>query len=169
MLIAGIYGALHNQISFTVSAEYFTKFKYKQFDLIDSHLPDRLKVSIIGFLASWRMGAIVAIIIGDFGSLDRTWKEMYLCGLRAFVTALCITCVTGAIGLMYGWFFASHDASLCKRFCYPDEVENVRNFIAVGHLHNYGYMGGALGIVGGLIHQNLMKRQGKQEGDNSPV
>ena len=28
-LFAGIYGALHNQISYTVSPEYFTQFKFK--------------------------------------------------------------------------------------------------------------------------------------------
>ncbi|TWT86363.1 hypothetical protein Pla100_61120 [Neorhodopirellula pilleata] len=32
-LFSGIYGALHNQISFSVSAEYFTKFKFEQFSV----------------------------------------------------------------------------------------------------------------------------------------
>ena len=69
MLIAGSYGALHDQISYTVSDEYFTKFKYKQFGLTHSDLPDRVKVAIIGFRASWWMGIPIGFIISAFGFL----------------------------------------------------------------------------------------------------
>ena len=31
VLFAGLYGVVHNQISYTVSPEYFTKFKFRQF------------------------------------------------------------------------------------------------------------------------------------------
>src|SRR5262245_55465052 len=49
---AGVYGIVHDQISYTVSPEYFTKFKFEQFGLVDSPLPDRVKAGIVGFLAS---------------------------------------------------------------------------------------------------------------------
>ena len=32
-VIAGLYGALHNQISYTVSPEYFHLHKFKQFEI----------------------------------------------------------------------------------------------------------------------------------------
>ena len=32
-LFAGIYGALHNQISYSVAPEYFTQFKFIQFQI----------------------------------------------------------------------------------------------------------------------------------------
>lgn len=32
---AAIFGMLHDQISYTVSSEYYTKFKFIQFDLLD--------------------------------------------------------------------------------------------------------------------------------------
>ena len=44
-IYAGTYGAIHNQISYTVSLEYFTKFKYLQFGV--SSASHRLNVAVI--------------------------------------------------------------------------------------------------------------------------
>ena len=52
-LLGGLYGMLHDQISYTISREYFTDFKFHQFRYADFHLPERLYVGIIGFLATW--------------------------------------------------------------------------------------------------------------------
>ena len=41
-LNAGVYGALHNQISFTVSPDYFFAFKFRQFG-IPEEFRDRLQ------------------------------------------------------------------------------------------------------------------------------
>lgn len=40
-LISGVYGALHDQISYTVSPEYFHAFKFRQF-AIPPELQNRL-------------------------------------------------------------------------------------------------------------------------------
>jgi len=49
-LFAGLYGVIHDQITFTISNEYFMKLKYQQFHYISFNNNDRIKVSIIGFL-----------------------------------------------------------------------------------------------------------------------
>ncbi len=33
ILLSGLYGIIHDQISYTVSPEYFTKFKFQQFGI----------------------------------------------------------------------------------------------------------------------------------------
>ena len=48
-LFAGLYGVLHNQISFTVSPEYFTAFKFHRFQIQD--ISPRLGAAIVGWLA----------------------------------------------------------------------------------------------------------------------
>jgi hypothetical protein len=50
---AALFGMIHNQISYFVSPEYYTKFKSIQFRLLDPHVPDRVRVAIVGFRASW--------------------------------------------------------------------------------------------------------------------
>jgi hypothetical protein len=67
MLFSGIYGIFHDQVSYTVSPEYFTKFKFNQFGLDGLDLPDRVKVSIVGFLASWWMGIPIGLMVGGCG------------------------------------------------------------------------------------------------------
>ncbi len=47
MLAAGLFGVLHDQISYSVSPEYFTKFKFLQFGLTDSDLPERVRASLL--------------------------------------------------------------------------------------------------------------------------
>ena len=60
VVLAGLYGIAHNQISYTVSPEYFTKFKFQQFGFVDMPLPERVRASMVGFLASWWMGIPIA-------------------------------------------------------------------------------------------------------------
>src|SRR4051812_43372696 len=57
-LIAGAYGILHDQVTYTLSEEYFTKFKAVQFRWADLGWPRRVFVSEVGFLATWWVGFI---------------------------------------------------------------------------------------------------------------
>jgi len=43
ILLSGLYGIIHDQISYTVSPEYFTKFKFQQFGLDGMTLPNRVQ------------------------------------------------------------------------------------------------------------------------------
>jgi hypothetical protein len=55
-LLAGLYGALHDQVSYTISPEYFTKMKFEQFHYANFGWPQRVFASEVGFLASWWVG-----------------------------------------------------------------------------------------------------------------
>src|SRR6186997_828491 len=57
-LIAGAYGILHDQVTYTLSEEYFTKFKAEQFRWADLGWPPRVFVAEIGFLATWWVGFV---------------------------------------------------------------------------------------------------------------
>lgn len=57
MFAAAVFGALHNQISFTIGASYFYDVKFAQFG-IDPIVQNRISASIVGALAAlyviWR-------------------------------------------------------------------------------------------------------------------
>jgi hypothetical protein len=55
-VIAGLYGAVHDQISYSISPEYFTKMKFEQFSYADFGFPPRVCASEVGFLATWWVG-----------------------------------------------------------------------------------------------------------------
>lgn len=59
-LIAGTFGILHDQVTYTISPEYFTRMKFDQFKVWDFGFPPRVFVGEIGFLATWWVGLIAA-------------------------------------------------------------------------------------------------------------
>ncbi len=70
ILTAGAFGAPHDQISFTVSPEYFTKFKFHQFGLLDGSISKRLRAAEVGFLASWWMVIPLGPLVGSAGFIQ---------------------------------------------------------------------------------------------------
>ena len=54
--LAGLYGIIHDQITYSISSEYFTRLKFAQFRWADFGLPARIFVAEIGFLATWWVG-----------------------------------------------------------------------------------------------------------------
>jgi len=52
-----MYGIIHDQITYSISPEYYTKFKFYQFGLIKSpndfvHNPRQMAI-IVGIMATW--------------------------------------------------------------------------------------------------------------------
>src|SRR5205814_10033702 len=72
-LTAGLYGALHNQISYTVSPDYFHAFKFHQFG-IPEQLRGRVGASIVGWHASWWMGLFIGVPVLLVGLILPGWK-----------------------------------------------------------------------------------------------
>lgn len=153
-LIAGIYGIIHDQITYTISPEYYTKFKFYQFGLIDvgdeAIFPNpRIQVCTVGFLATWWMGPPIGIILGLVGLIHENYKQMLLITLKAFVVTVIIAFITGLIGLAYGKIYL---ADTGVDWWLPDNLVNTRDFISVGSMHNFSYLGGLIGLIAGIIY-----------------
>ena len=77
IILAGLYGIIHDQITYTISPEYFTKFKYQQFGFEPAWFGGhRQTVIIIGFLATWWTGIIIGIGLGSTGLIFNDHKKM---------------------------------------------------------------------------------------------
>src|SRR6202521_2478913 len=62
-LLSGLYGILHDQATYSISHEYFTRLKFLQFHYANIGLPPRVFVAEIGFLATWWVGFFAAWFI----------------------------------------------------------------------------------------------------------
>ncbi|MCU0874407.1 MAG: hypothetical protein MUE50_18895 [Pirellulaceae bacterium] len=62
-IVAGVYGILHDQVSYSISQEYFTRLKFLQFRYADFGWSQRVFVAEIGFLATWWVGFFAAWFI----------------------------------------------------------------------------------------------------------
>jgi hypothetical protein len=156
--VAALYGVLHNQISYTVSPEYFTKFKFVQFGYTDSQMPERIRASLVGFYASWWMGIPLGLLIGVFGFIHRDYRRMFYISLRAVGLAVAFTLLFGLCGLLYGFYqTANLDLTIYENWFIPADVENPRRFLCAGYMHNSAYLGGVLSIFAAWIY-HIFKR-----------
>jgi hypothetical protein len=150
--MAGVYGFLHDQISYTISKEYFTHFKFYQFNISKS-LHNRIGAGIVGIKATWWMGIVIGIIVIPVGLIIPNWKNYLIVMLQAFV-CICITALLiGIIAMIYG--LIKFDLNNIPAFLYnniPYDVENKINFCVVGNMHNFSYIGGLVGMIVGIIH-----------------
>jgi hypothetical protein len=145
---AGLYGALHNQISYTVSPDYFHAFKFHQFD-IPENLQGRVGTSIVGWYASWWMGLLIGVPVLFVGLILPGWKPYLSRCLTAFVVVAGTALLVGLGALIYARFTIS-EASL-PDYSYPNQVADKVAFSRARTMHNFSYLGGFLGIVTGSL------------------
>ena len=165
IIVAGLYGMIHNQISYTVASEYFTKFKFRQFGLTETPLPDRVRASMVGFLASWWMGIPIGLLVGAVGFIHRDYRQMLRVTLWSFVVVVGFTLLFGFGGLLYGYFETAHiDVADYRGWFIPDNVINLRRFLCAGYMHNSSYLGGALAIPVACAFHVVMRLRMKDAG-----
>lgn len=142
-LIAGLYGALHDQLSFTIAPEYFTRFKYDQFGVEPQWFGGhRATVAVIGFLATWWVGLLMALFIAPLGLMFKEPARMRQEIMRATALTMGIAALSGLVGLTYGWSLDRVPSG----WYLPEGLADPQVFLAVGGLHNFGYAGGVLGL-----------------------
>ncbi|QDT90064.1 hypothetical protein Pan161_17090 [Gimesia algae] len=151
-LIAGLYGMIHDQISYTVSPEYFTRFKFQQFGLPWGEQSQRLGAAVVGFMATWWMGVLVSLPLGLFSFRFPTPDMMARKLAIAFLIVILVALLTGLLGLGIAMIVINAetiDGSL--RLVRPN-VQDPIQFVRVGFMHNASYLGGLLGLIAGIIY-----------------
>lgn len=142
-LISGLYGALHNQISYTVSPDYFHAFKFPQFD-VAMNLRDRVGASIVGWQASWWMGVFVGIPVLLIGLVMPDARTYFTRILAAFAVVAVTALVVGLGALAYASCCIT--ASNLPQHSFPAGVTDKVAFARAGTMHNFSYLGGFVGI-----------------------
>ena len=111
-VLAGLYGIVHDQISYTISPEYFTKFKFKQFAYADFGFANRIFVAEIGVLATWWVGFVIAWFLArrliPNQSIRTAKRQIWLGFAIVFGSGLLL----GTTGYLYGlWIGPDADLS----------------------------------------------------------
>ncbi|GAB0155799.1 hypothetical protein CHRYSEOSP005_10610 [Chryseobacterium sp. Alg-005] len=152
-LLAGLYGIVHDQFTYSISPEYYNQFKFIQFRLDEEYYSTKEKVAIVGFSATWWFGLFLGFILGIFGLRHEDWKTMFKVSLSSIFVAVLITLIMGIIGLLYGNFILSNQpkSEFRDRFI-PSDLVDFKSFITVGTIHNFSYIGGILGLIFGVVN-----------------
>jgi hypothetical protein len=151
-IIAGIYGILHDQITYSISPEYFTKLKFNQFRHADFGLGDRVFVATIGFLATWWVGFIAAWFLARRLIPHQPRDCAYRKIRKGIMCIIAFALSFGIFGYGYGlWRGRDADYSSWTWAFREFEITDTWSFVRVAYIHNAGYLGGLIGFVVALV------------------
>jgi hypothetical protein len=140
-LISGVFGIVHDQITYSLSAEYFTKFKFLQFAIAPEHL-DRVGVVQVGWMASWWVGLILGMMLAPFALQLRGARDIIREGVLAFLICAAVAAAMGGAG----WCFALTQDPPAVIVRYGQNMVDRTSFYRVGCIHNASYLGSILGL-----------------------
>ena len=143
-LVAGLYGALHDQISYSVSPDYFHTFKFRQFNIPES-LHNRIGAAGVGWCASWWMGIFIGLPILLTGLIFRDGKTYLVRSLVAFAV-VAVTALAVGLGALL-WATCTLSEPNLPSYAFPPDVADKVAFARAGTMHNFSYLGGFLGIL----------------------
>jgi hypothetical protein len=168
-IIGGLYGIIHDQFTYTISNEYFTKFKFYQFELMETGneaiFPNpRLQVAIIGWNATWWMGIPIGLILGFEGFGNINAKSMLKITIKSLFLNVFVVFIVGLIGLAYGYFILSKQPmSNFESWYIPSNVIDPRTFINVSAMHNFSYIGGIIGLIIAITYSTILRKRSINE------
>jgi hypothetical protein len=141
---AAVFGALHDQVSYSLSDEYFTRFKFLQFHLDWWPQAPRLAAACVGALASAWVGALAGVWLAGMC----LWRRVAIRRLRGGALLLLVTTLVGAV-IGYGlgrYWLIEEGFQRWQHLLWPG-VERPLAFLLVGFLHAGSYCGALLGLL----------------------
>jgi hypothetical protein len=157
IVIASLYGVAHHQITFSVSPEYYTKFKFIQTNLADTlaaqHMTQpRSAVVIAGVKTSWAIGAIVGAILGLIALVFPSAENMFRAAWQGLALTLLISILLAAGSYFYGPnanIGAGAYDTMPQHI--PGNVTNKPAFFRAASLQYGVLLGWCVGLLGGII------------------
>lgn len=155
-IVAGMYGIVHDFITYKISPEYFTKFKFIQFGLIEpgKNRPiNTLQLLVFtGWTSTWWVGFIAGGIFSGVAFRLKKARAMVSAIFKASLIMLGTAVLFGIVGYNIGFFTEAPSPENLGQLCYEcGALQNPEAFTTVSYIHNFSYIGGFLGIILGII------------------
>jgi hypothetical protein len=157
-LVAGTYGALHDQVAYSVSPEFFTKFRFGIFNIAPDTNP-RWGAAVVGFKNTWQVGLILGGILSLAGMIQYDWQRMLKYTIHAFLIALFSAFILSLIGLVIGTGETEISSGL--------NIIDKESFLSVVRMNNFSKMGGVIGMLLGLFYHVFRRNKDKVFTDTS--
>lgn len=142
---AALFGALHNQLSYTVGPTYFSEFKFVQFNISDT-IPPRLGAAFVGMMASWWMGPLIGLPAFIYGLLAVPTARSYLAAGMGGIFLVVLLATFGALAGLLGGLVADNTGLIDDWLTFP-EGPTRQDLLRAGFMHDASYLAGALGLI----------------------
>lgn len=154
-LSACVYGILHDQITYTISEEFYTKIRFAQNEIPQSE--SWWGVTKVAVLNTWKIGLIISFTLSCMGLIHPTNKAFVKYTMQAFFISMGVAAILTALGYVNGIY--NHNA-LEKL---PNTIINKNDFLLVQSIHNFTYIGGLIGMFVGIYWQFYKRKLTKTE------
>jgi hypothetical protein len=150
--IAGPYGALHDQISYAISPEYFTKMKFRQFSYANFGWSPRLFAAEVGFLATWWVGLLAGWFLARAGLAEMVAVKGRTAVVKPFAIIVIVAPTIGFFGALLGVVMTRNsDLGGWLEVQQLLEINDILGFVLVAYLHAAGYLGALVGLVLAIV------------------
>ncbi len=151
-LVAALYGVVNDQITVTLSPEYFSVFKRAQFgpDLEAAGLsqsPVRVQAVLVGILATWWFGGLLGAVLSLAGLAGRRCPLPTRDFLRAVLGIMLLTLCLSFFSFLAAYAAEPAVKPTAEGWPFLTGIQAVRAAFAVGWWHNAAYLGGLLGTI----------------------
>lgn len=162
-LVAGAFGIVHDQLTYSISREYFTRMKFDQFSAFRGNLPPRAFVAVIGFLATWWFGLIATWLLGRTAGPARLGERLPAAWLAIALGAS----AGGTIGALAAPHVFLADANW-REAATALGVTRLPSFAKVAGIHLGGYTGGAVATFILLVKWKIPRNAAVSRDRNIP-
>ncbi|MCB2130234.1 MAG: hypothetical protein KDE03_14460 [Rhodobacteraceae bacterium] len=158
---AGLYGAVHNQITFSVGPEYFHRLKFAQFR-IPADLNPRIGAALVGWRASWWMGLVAGLPLAALAAFGGGGRRAG----RLFGEAMVIVIASAAAGaaLSFGLACLAANPGIAREIVAIRGLDDPVGFLRAGAMHDGSYLGAGLGLLIALVRMTLHLRNMNKAG-----
>lgn len=159
--VAGVYGVLHDQVTYSIGPEYFTRLKFDQFDYAEPACgSERVFAGRIGFLATWWVGGIVAWVFARVGMIRENRVPPFREAGTGFAIVFGVSILAAVCGWGWGiWREGTGHGGGWLGWMRSLGVENIADFMKVAYIHNSSYIGGAIGTLFGCVYMARMRKR----------
>jgi hypothetical protein len=158
---AALYGFLHDQISYSVSREYYSKFKFVQFGLSGLE-SEHIAAGVVGVLATWWLGLPLGLMLAGVGFSHKNSTRMLVNTLKSFGVVVVVALLVGLLGLLYGYVQTrSFDLAEYRGWFIPPDLIEPRRFLCAGYMHNSSYLGAVVALPVAIFYQLWLRRNVK--------
>jgi hypothetical protein len=150
-LFGGIYGFLHDLLTYSISSEYFTRMKFDQYAHMNIGLPPNLFAAQIGFIAAGAVGLAGGWFIARMSVENWPASEALRKSIRAFLIMMLIAATAAALGYIIS-LKTNIGGMLWNDLCESLDITDVSAFLQVALIHTAGYVGALAGLLAAILY-----------------
>lgn len=138
-VISGSYGAVYDMIVFTFAPEFFTEYRFPQYDISD-HMNPIIGAAIIGFANSWKVGIPVGVVLGALSYMHRNIQKTFRYMLWSYGIVIFSALTASSIALVLMQNQLSENVYIGE-----DKLKSTVEIII--NMNNFAYSGALIGTV----------------------